>query len=143
MENTYMENPYFLELADHLKAAHERKKELEAEIKQVNAEISRLDETLSSLMSTVEMQNFTYAGSLFYVNTRFRANPKAGLRDELFSALRHEGHGGMITETINSNTLSSFVKEQMAENDDELPDWLTGLVSISKTPTIGVRKAAR
>ena len=143
MENTYMENPYFLELADQLKAAHDRKKALEAELKQVNAEISRLDDTLTSVMSTVAMQNFTHAGTLFYVNTRFHANPKAGLRDELFSALRKEGHGGMITETINANTLSSFVKEQMAENDDELPEWLSGLVNIKKTPTIGVRKAAR
>ena len=143
MENTYMQNPYFLELADRLKACHDRKKAVETELKQVNAEISRLDKTLSDLMSTVEMQNFTYAGTLFYANTRFHANPKAGLRDELFSALRKEGHGGMITETINANTLSSFVKEQMADNGDELPEWLSGLVHISKTPTIGVRKAAR
>lgn len=143
MENAYMENPYFLELADQLKAAHDRKKALEAELKQVNAEISGLDDTLTSVMSTVAMQNFTHAGTLFYVNTRFRANPKAGLRDELFSALRKEGHGGMITETINSNTLSSFVKEQIADNGDVLPEWLSGLVNISKTPTIGVRRAAR
>ena len=143
MENAYMQNPYFLELADRLKACHDQKKALEVELKQVNAEISRLDEELSSLMLNVEMQNFTHAGTLFYVNSRFRANPKAGLRDELFSALRKEGHGGMITETINSNTLSSFVKEQIADNGDVLPEWLSGLVSISKTPTIGVRKAAR
>ena len=49
----------------------------------------------------------------------------------------------MITETINANTLASFVKEQIADNGDELPEWLSGLVNISKTPTIGVRKAAR
>ena len=143
MENTYLQNPYFLELADQLKAAHDRKKMLEAELKQVNAEISGLDDTLTSLMSTVAMQNFTHAGTLFYVNSRFHANPKAGLRDELFSALRKEGHGGMITETINANTLASFVKEQIADNGDVLPEWLSGLVNISKTPTIGVRKAAR
>lgn len=143
MENAYIQNPYFLELADQLKACHDQKKALEAELKQVNAEISRLDKDLSDLMANVEMQNFTHAGTLFYVNTRFHANPKAGLRDELFSALRREGHGGMITETINANTLSSFVKEQMAENGDVLPDWLSDVINISRTPTIGVRKAAR
>lgn len=143
MENAYMENPFFLELADQLKALHDRKKTLEENLRQVNAEIRRLDAALSGLMSSVEMQNFTHAGMLFYVNTRVHANPKAGLRDELHSALRKKGHGGMITETINSNTLTSFVKEQMAENNDEMPEWLAGFINLSKTPTIGVRRVTR
>lgn len=49
----------------------------------------------------------------------------------------------MITETVNANSLSSFVKEQIAENGDALPDWLDGLVSVFEKTTVGVRKAAR
>ena len=54
MENAYLQNPYFLELADRLKSCHDQKKALEAELKQVNAEISRLDEELSGLMRSEE-----------------------------------------------------------------------------------------
>ena len=58
-------------------------------------------------------------------------------------ALRGEGYGDMITETINANNLSAFVKEQIAENGDALPEWLDGLVSVFEKTTVGVRKAAR
>ena len=59
----------------------------------------------------------------------------------LFDALRAEGYGDMITETVNANSLSSFVKEQIAENGDELPGWLHGLVNVFEKTTVGVRKA--
>ena len=49
----------------------------------------------------------------------------------------------MITETINANNLSAFVKEQIAENGDALPEWLDGLVSVFEKTSVGVRKAAR
>ena len=58
-----------------------------------------------------------------------------------FDALRAEGYGDMITETVNANSLSSFVKEQIAENGDELPSWLHGLVNVFEKTTVGVRKA--
>lgn len=72
-----------------------------------------------------------------------RASAKAGQKDELFGALRANGYGDLITETINAGSLSSFVKEQIAENEDVLPGWLDGLVNVFEKTTVGVRKAAR
>ena len=57
--------------------------------------------------------------------------------------LAEDADGDMITETVNANSLSSFVKEQIAENCDALPDWLDGLVSVFEKTTVGVRKATR
>ena len=143
MENAYMENPYFLELADQLKALYDQKKELEAELKQINAEIRATEKPLSDLMERTETTNFTHAGTTFYVRTHITASPLEGLQDDLYAAIRSEGHGDMIRETINSSTLSAFVKEQMDEETDKLPEWLSGLIKLSKHSTIGVRKAAR
>jgi hypothetical protein len=61
----------------------------------------------------------------------------------LFDALRAEGFGDMIVEQVNANTLSSFVKEQRSENNDELPLWLAGLVSVYDQPGISVRKSTK
>ena len=47
----------------------------------------------------------------------------------------------MITLTVNANSLSAFVKEQMADNDDVLPDWLEGKVNVFDKVTIGIRKS--
>lgn len=69
---------------------------------------------------------------MFCLTTKTRANAAPGRKDELFDALRTEGYGDMITETVNANSLSSFVKEQIAENGDELPSWLHGLVNVGE-----------
>ncbi|GIW57229.1 MAG: hypothetical protein KatS3mg083_174 [Candidatus Dojkabacteria bacterium] len=65
------------------------------------------------------------------------------MKEELFDALRSKGFGELIYETVNANSLSAFVKEQIAENGDELPDWLKGLVNVFEKTTVTVRKAAR
>ena len=138
-----MEETKLFEWADKLKALRDRKDELEAELKQVNMDIDNADWHLSNLMAETETQNFTRAGTMFCLTTKTRASVRAGQKDELFAALRGEGYGDMITETVNANSLSSFVKEQIAENGDALPDWLDGLVSVFEKTTVGVRKAAR
>ena len=138
-----MEETRLFEWADKLKALRDRKDELEAELKQVNMDIDNADWHLSNLMAETETQNFTRAGTMFCLTTKTRASARAGQKDELFAALRDEGYGDMITETVNANSLSSFLKEQIAENGDALPDWLDGLVSLFEKTTVGVRKAAR
>lgn len=138
-----MEETRLFEWADKLKALRDRKDELEAELKQVNMDIDNADWHLSNLMAETETQNFTRAGTMFCLTTKTRASARAGQKNELFAALRGEGYGDMITETVNANSLSSFVKEQIAENGDALPDWLDGLVSVFEKTTVGVRKAAR
>ena len=136
-----MENNRLFELADELKALRDRKAELEAELKQINRKIYFVDADLSDLMGTTGTQNFTRDGTMFFLSTKTRASAKAGQKDELFGALRANGYGDLITETINAGSLSSFVKEQIAENEDVLPGWLDGLVNVSDTVNVGVRKA--
>ncbi len=59
----------------------------------------------------------------------------------IYSALKNEGYGSLITETVNANSLSAFVKEQMADNDDQIPDWLEGKVNVFDKVTVNLRKA--
>ena len=129
------------ELADELKALRDRKDALEAELKQVNMDIDNVDWHLSTLMAETETQNFTRAGTMFCLTTKTRASATEGMKDELFAALRSEGFGDLIYETVNANSLSAFVKEQIAESGDTLPGWLDGLVNVFEKTTVGVRKA--
>lgn len=138
-----MEQERLFELADELKALRDRKDALEAELKQINMDIDNVDLHLSNIMAETETQNFTRAGTQFCLTTKARASATAGMKNELFTALRKEGFGDMIYETVNANSLSAFVKEQMAENEDTLPSWLDGLVNVFEKVTVGVRKATR
>jgi hypothetical protein len=131
------------ELADRLRRLREAKDEAEQKLKDISAEIDEVDYQLSELMMESETQNFTRAGFMFVLTTKTRASATSGRKEELFDALRGSGFGDLIYETVNANSLSAFVKEQITENGDALPDWLDGLVNVFEKTTVGVRKAAK
>jgi len=131
------------ELADRLKVLRDEKKDTEQRVKELNAALDETDSALAQLMTDTETQNFTRSGTMFCLTNTTRASATADRKDELFKALRAEGYGGLVYETVNANSLSAFVREQISENDDVLPDWLEGLVSVFEKTTVGVRKAPR
>lgn len=129
------------ELADRLKALRDEKKDAEQRVKELNAALDETDAALAQLMTDTETQNFTRSGTIFCLTNTTRASATADRKDELFEALRAEGYGGLVYETVNANSLSAFVREQISENDDVLPDWLEGLVSVfEKRPWAFVKR---
>lgn len=135
-----MTNQEIFEMADKLKVAKDHKKELDAQVKEVNTEIESLDLALSDAMAEAELDRFSRNGSTFYLNTRLFASPAAGRKDDLMQVLKDQGYGSIVVETVNANTLASFVKEQMAANEDEIPAWLSDVVSTFEKVSVGVRK---
>lgn len=144
-----MDSEKMFELAEKLKSLRDRKQEAEAALKEINAQIDETDYRLSEVMAESETQNFTRSGTMFYLTTKTRASAVAGSKEELYAALKSHGFGDLVYETVNANSLSSFIKERMEENaensggGDTLPDWLIGLVSVFDKTTVGVKKAAK
>ncbi len=131
---------YIFELADKLKELKDRKKDLEAETKAITAEIDRLDLELSDAMAEAECERFSRNGNTFYLNSRLFASPASGRKDDMILALKDNGYGDLVTETVNANTLASFVKEQKNLNADEVPAWLADVVNIHEKVSVGIRK---
>ena len=138
-----MESNELFALADELRALKEAKKYAEQELKEITEEIERVDAALAERMISTETQNFTRNGTIFCLTNSTRASAAAGRKDDLFAALREAGFGDLVYETVNANSLSAFVKEQIEANDDALPEWLNGLISVFDKTTVGVRKAPR
>ena len=138
-----MDNEKMFELAEKLKSLRDEKSEAEAQLKEINAQIDETDYRLSELMAETETQNFTRSGTMFCLTTKTRASAVAGSKEELYTALREQGYGDLVYETVNANSLSSFVNEQIGENEDVLPEWLDGLVNVFEKTTVGVRKASK
>ena len=128
------------ELADKLKELKESKRQTEDDLKTINASIDETEKKLSDLMVDNETQSFKRSGTLFYLNTKTYASAVAEQKQDLYQTLKNNGFGSMVTETVNANSLSAFVKEQMSENNDLLPDWLGGLVTVFEKTSVGVRK---
>lgn len=137
-----MENK-MLTLADHLKSLRDEKKQLEDKFKNINSQIDDTDYRLALAMAESETQNFTHSGTMFCLTTKIRVSPLIEQKSYLFEELKNKGYGDLVYETVNSNSLSAFVKEQMAENNDTLPNWLIGLVRVFEKTTVTVRKTSK
>lgn len=135
-----MESNEIFELADEFKKLKEQKKLLEAQLKTISANIERLNLELSDAMAEAECDKFSRNGSTFYLNSRLYASPVAGKKDEMILALKTNGYGDIVTETVNANTLASFVKEQAALNADEVPAWLADVVNTYEKVSVGIRR---
>lgn len=138
-----MDTEKMFELADRLRTLRDEKAEADLRLKEIKAKMDEVDYRLSEFMVESETQNFTRAGMMFCLTTKTHASAAAGHKEELFTALRGEGFGDLVYETVNANSISAFVKEQISENGDALPDWLNGLVNVFEKTTVGVRKAAK
>ena len=77
------------------------------------------------------------------MSVKTRASAVADMKEALYTALKENGFPELVYETVNANSLSSFVNEQREENNDELPSWLDGLVTIYDQTTVNVRNAAK
>ena len=136
-----MENTQIFEMADRLKTLQEQKKDLEAQTKALGAEITELDLHLSDAMTEAELDRFSRNGSTFYLKSRLFASPAAGRKDEMMQALKENGYGSLVTETVNANTLASFIKEQREITGEEVPTWLSETVSTYEKVSVGIRKS--
>jgi len=130
-------------LADRLRSLRDEKDDMERVVKDIIADIEATEQRLAEAMVDSETQNFTRAGRMFCLTAKTRASAVAGAKEELFAALRENGFGDLVYETVNANTLSSFVKEQLAGNEDRLPEWLDGLVNVFEQTGVSVRKTSK
>ena len=143
MNQPSVDSNQMFDLAEQLTTLRDDKERVEDRLKKLNKYIEEVEYNLSSLMALSETQNFTRAGKTFYLTTKTRASAVADNKDALHSALKTQGFGALVYETVNANSLSAFVKEQITENKDTLPEWLDGLVNVYEKTTVGVRSAIK
>ncbi|MDR1628537.1 MAG: hypothetical protein LBR79_07215 [Oscillospiraceae bacterium] len=134
------ENVMF-DLSDKLRSLKDEKTEIDQKLEKVKKQISTVESQLLKLMTEAEIPSFTRQGRIFSISISPKASAIAGLKDELHKTLKAQGYGSLAKEAVNPQSLSSFVKEQIAENNDKLPSWLEGLVNIYEKTSIGVRKS--
>lgn len=136
-----MEKSVIFEMADRLKSLKKQKKDLEDSVKAIGSEIEELDRQLSDAMTEAELDRFSRNGSTFYLHSRLYASPSTGRKDAMMQALKQNGYGSLVVESVNSNTLSSFVREQMEANEGNIPSWLGDTISTYEKISVGIRKS--
>lgn len=136
-----MEKSVIFEMADRLKSLKKQKKDLEDSVKAIGSEIEELDRQLSDAMAETQLDSFSRNGSTFYLHSRLYASPSTGRKDAMMQALKQNGYGSLVVESVNSKTLSSFVREQKEANQGSIPSWLSDTVSTYEKISVGIRKS--
>ncbi len=136
-----VESVEMFNLADELRGLQEEKALLQEQLKNVNGRISGTTRLLTGEMVNHEIQNFKRNGRLFYLTTQQYISAVSSMQTELYEALREKGFGDLVKETVHPATLRAFVKEQIEENDHEVPEWLDDLVNVYEEDQVRIRKA--
>ena len=135
-----MDNNVMFELAERLKTLKNEKKQKELELRNISDMLTEIEAALLVIMTLNETPNFTHGGTSFSLKTSLKASAVSDKKEELYSSLKNAGYGDLVVETVNPSSLSAFVKEQISENENELPDWLDGLINIFEKNTVSTRK---
>ena len=130
-----------LELADQLKELRDRKSAAQAELKEIGAEIDAVESALIEIMTAEECTGFKRGGSTFSLVIKEYPGAVPEFKEQLYAQMKKHGFEHLFT--INTQTLSATVKELKANNEDTLPEWLEGLVSIFEQASIRVTKTTK
>lgn len=129
------------ELSDQLSELKKKEAQLKKELSEINAQIKDNTKQLVEQMVNNEIQNFNRNGKVFYLVTNRYVSDVAAQREVLYRVLREQGFGDLIKETIHPQTLRAFVREQIEENNEELPGWLDGLVHVYEEEAVRIKNS--
>lgn len=129
-----------LEKVDELKELLDEKDDLKARTTMNNKAIEACKKELADMMVAEETIKVTRAGFSYSLQAKTRYSKKAGCDDELFEALRINGMGDLIKETVNAQTLQGAMSSMAEENGGELPDDFTDVINVYEYLDIAKRK---
>lgn len=130
-----------LTLIDRFKEALDKKEELAEQTKQNNADVTECRDRLAQAMLDAELDQVGRHGINWKLKPTTKYSKKSGMDDELFEVLRQNGLGDLIKETVNAQTLQGAMSELAKENDDELPEDFTEVISVYEYMDVSHRKA--
>lgn len=121
----------------------DRKAALDAEMKEVNERLAFFENLILEEFVDNGIDSLRVDGRLVFPKQQMFASLPA-LTHEVKQGLMAEGAADLITESVNAQRLSGFVREYMKEksidNITGLPDWMKNGFNIYEKVTLGVRK---
>lgn len=132
-----------IELIDRFKKALEDKEALAEATKRNNALVTDIRDKLAQAMVEAEIDQVGRHGINWKLTPTTKYSKKAGADDALFDALRNNGLGSLIRETVNAQTLQGAMSELARENDDELPDEFAEVINTYEYMDISHRKSTK
>jgi hypothetical protein len=118
-------------------------KSSEAEAEAYKSAANAIEAELIEQFGEAGMQNINIDGRTIYLHRSTFAQRAAGVdAEDVKAALRAAGATDLITETVNHQTLSAYVRELLDDDGPGLPPALDGVLELGERYSIRVRAAA-
>lgn len=121
---------------------NEQKKQLEAELEKVKDTIAELQTILLDQFGDNGMSKISLNGSTVFLKRQLWASAKDGDYKRACQALIDSGLDHLVNTRFDTNSLSSFVREQ-DELGIELPTLLKDTIKVTEKFSLQVRKSSK
>lgn len=139
-EDTPGIDPAKLRRYQHLR---DLQKSSEAEAEAYKQEANLIEAELIEAFGEAGMQNVNIDGRTIYLHRSTYAQRATGIDvEDVKAALRAAGADDLISETVNHQTLSAYVRELLDDDGPGLPPALDGVLELGERYSIRVRAAA-
>ena len=126
------------------------KKGLEEELEEIKGSLKTISDQAIELMAENGVQKTTIEGNTVYIHEQIWASINPEDKEAAFEAMRANDLGDLIKETVNTNTLSSWVRDYIKETnegmmfieskDECVPEELRGHIKVSNVTQLRMRK---
>lgn len=128
------------DLARLYSALKERKSTLNAEISEINVQLDGVELDLHDALILAELDKVAIDGVTYKPVVKQYASIPGDKQEAAFAALRAEGHGGLIKETIHPGTLNAWIREIFDSTMGALPEWIPENINVFSKKEISARK---
>lgn len=116
------------------------KEELEQDLKELNQQIRDEERELLSQFEAAETSSIKTNNGTVSMARQIWSSPKEGMAEKMIEAIRAR-QPELVKETINAQSLSSFVRELTEGGENPLPPDLADLIEVKEVYQLRVRKS--
>lgn len=128
-----------MEVLKKLLAIRAKLADLKTQTDQAQAEEKKLKDQALEYFAENSLDKVSIDGQTIYTTTKVWARlPEP---DTAIPVLQQHGLGFLVKPTVNTNSLSSWYREQL-DTGQELPQALLDVIKVSDSPDIAVRKVS-
>lgn len=117
-----------------------KKEEIEQDLKDLNELIRNEERELISQFEAAETTSIKTNNATIAMARQVWSSPKAGMQEQMIEAIRAR-QPELVKETVNAQSLSSFVRELTDGGENPLPPDLADLIEVKEVFQLRVRKS--